>query len=264
MINDFRYGGGFLSNFYPCKVTILGHTYNSSEAAYQAQKCSNEEDRKKFETLTASEAKKLGRQIPMVGNWDEIRAGIMHAVCRAKFYRNTDLADKLLATGDEELVEGNTWGDTFWGDCDGVGENQLGKILMKIREDMRKDDKFLSVLNKLDPCPFCGSKDIIIKGSENGLDEKIWCCSCQANIPRFKGSRRELIQAWNNRSNGWISVKDRLPTEADLNEYGEVLVTNGKLTITMNFRNSGFWRGALEQTKKVTYWQPLPKPIEKE
>lgn len=50
------------------------------------------------------------------------------------------------------------------------------------------------------PCPFCGSKNIIIKDSENGVDEKVWCIGCQANIPRFKGRREDLIEAWNRRA----------------------------------------------------------------
>lgn len=52
---------------------------------------------------------------------------------------------------------------------------------------------------EMKPCPFCGSTNLIIKDSENGVDEKVWCISCQANIPRFKGRRTELIDAWNNR-----------------------------------------------------------------
>lgn len=54
---------------------------------------------------------------------------------------------------------------------------------------------------KLLPCPFCGSENIIIKESENGVDEKVWCIRCQANIPRWKGKREELIKAWNTRTN---------------------------------------------------------------
>jgi len=55
---------------------------------------------------------------------------------RAKFEQNPDLAAKLIATGDEELVEGNTWGDTYWGVCRGVGQNKLGKILMNVRQEL--------------------------------------------------------------------------------------------------------------------------------
>ena len=59
-------------------------------------------------------------------------------VVRAKFDQHPDLAQKLLETGDEELVEGNTWGDRYWGVCGGKGKNMLGKILMRVREELRR------------------------------------------------------------------------------------------------------------------------------
>ena len=63
---------------------------------------------------------------------------VMYQVCKAKFLQNPDLARKLVETGDAELVEGNTWGDKVWGVCDGVGENNLGKTLMRIRDELQK------------------------------------------------------------------------------------------------------------------------------
>jgi len=61
-------------------------------------------------------------------------------VVLAKFLGNGDLRDQLLATGDAELVEGNTWGDTYWGvdSRSGKGENMLGKILMETREFLKR------------------------------------------------------------------------------------------------------------------------------
>jgi hypothetical protein len=47
------------------------------------------------------------------------------------------LKQLLLATGDKELIEGNTWGDTFWGVCNGIGQNHLGKILMAKRTELK-------------------------------------------------------------------------------------------------------------------------------
>lgn len=61
----------------------------------------------------------------------------MYDICRAKFEQNADLRCKLLTTGDAMLVEGNTWGDTVWGVCQGKGENRLGKILMRVRKELR-------------------------------------------------------------------------------------------------------------------------------
>lgn len=50
------------------------------------------------------------------------------------------LRSQLLNTGEEELVEGNTWGDTYWGICNGKGQNNLGKILMKVRNQLRQEN----------------------------------------------------------------------------------------------------------------------------
>ena len=45
-------------------------------------------------------------------------------------------SEMLLATDDMEIIEGNVWGDTFWGVCDGKGENNLGKVLMEVRQHL--------------------------------------------------------------------------------------------------------------------------------
>ena len=52
--------------------------------------------------------------------------------------QNPELGNKLLETGNQELVEGNTWGDIFWGVCNGKGQNWLGKILMMVRDEIRE------------------------------------------------------------------------------------------------------------------------------
>ena len=60
----------------------------------------------------------------------------MYEIVKDKFSRNPELRVKLLNTGDIELIEGNYWGDTFWGVCNGKGENHLGKILMRVRKEL--------------------------------------------------------------------------------------------------------------------------------
>jgi predicted NAD-dependent protein-ADP-ribosyltransferase YbiA (DUF1768 family) len=60
----------------------------------------------------------------------------MREILIAKFSQNEDIKGKLLATGDTELIEGNTWGDTFWGVCRGEGTNWLGKLLMEVRTEI--------------------------------------------------------------------------------------------------------------------------------
>ena len=123
----------FLSNFYEHPVTYNGITYRNSEAAFQAQKCPARI--KEFTDLSASEAKRLGRKVNLRPNWDLGRLKVMEEVLRAKF-SDKDLKQKLIATGDQELVEGNWWGDRYWG-VDKTGENNLGKLLMKIRDEMK-------------------------------------------------------------------------------------------------------------------------------
>ena len=61
----------------------------------------------------------------------------MLALLRVKFKPGSSFAELLLATADEELVEVNEWGDCYWGVCRGVGENVLGKLLMRVRAELR-------------------------------------------------------------------------------------------------------------------------------
>ncbi len=123
----------FLSNFFPCRITYEEITYPSTEHAYQAAKCIFRKDKHRIAELTAGEAKREGRKVELRPDWEEVKLQVMEDVLRLKFFGNKSLAAKLLATGDQELIEGNTWGDTFWGVCKGVGENHLGKLLMKVR-----------------------------------------------------------------------------------------------------------------------------------
>lgn len=146
MINNFRGKYYFLSNFYEVPVTYNGIPYKNNEAAFQAQKVSDFEKQKEFSHLNPSEAKRKGRRVKLRKDvdWDSVKTGFMREIVRAKFEQNEDLKQKLLATGDEHLEEGNTWGDRIWGTVNGVGENRLGKILMKVREELRTEETNLS------------------------------------------------------------------------------------------------------------------------
>ena len=130
---------GFLSNMHECPVVYDGIRYNSSEAAFQAQKTKNLEERKKISQMNGSNSKRYIRTIPIRDDWDDVRLEIMEAVCRAKFDQNPPLKELLIYTLGEELIEGNTWGDTFWGVYKKHGQNHLGKILMKLREEYLKE-----------------------------------------------------------------------------------------------------------------------------
>jgi ribA/ribD-fused uncharacterized protein len=126
----------WLSNFEPCLVEYDGLVFQSSEAAYQAAKIL--ENRAIFIGLSASESKKLGKRLPLRKGWDEMKTSIMEEILFNKFNKNSYLREKLLATGSKYLEETNWWNDKFWGVCNGTGENNLGKTLMKIRESLKK------------------------------------------------------------------------------------------------------------------------------
>lgn len=127
----------FLSNFWSCYVTYDGVQYPSVENAYQAAKCADPSQRKYFETCKASEAKHRGKVVKMRPDWDTAKVGVMASLLRQKFSAEP-LRSLLLATGDEHIEEGNWWGDTFWGTCNGIGENMLGRLLMDVRADLRR------------------------------------------------------------------------------------------------------------------------------
>lgn len=140
-VDCFRGENAFLSNFYPTKVWFDGVAYYSSEAAYQAQKCPHLTNREQFARLSADEAKRLGSKVEVRPDWDDIKLAVMERVVYEKFAQNPTLAQDLLDTGDRALKEGNTWGDLYWG-VDirtGEGENHLGKVLMSLRDELRRN-----------------------------------------------------------------------------------------------------------------------------
>lgn len=139
-VTRFREDYMFLSNFYEAPLIYEGIPYLSSEAAFQAQKCVTEEERRAFSDLRTSDAKRMGRQVPLRPDWEEVKRDAMEGIVRAKFSQNPELAKMLLDTGDKLLLEGNTWHDTYWGiDLKThEGENHLGQILMQIRRELRE------------------------------------------------------------------------------------------------------------------------------
>ena len=134
-IDSFSGTWGFLSNFAPCDVWLDGVKYTSVEIAYQAAKTLILKQREKFllNGVTPAMAKKMGRGLKLRPDWEEVKVGIMRDLLMQKF-NPTILRRKLIATFQAELIEGNFWGDTFWGVCRGVGENWLGKLLMEVRK----------------------------------------------------------------------------------------------------------------------------------
>jgi len=164
LISEFRHT--FLSNFYSASVYYQGESYLSVEHAYQAMKFENssfknvsEEDiikiNKRLESrgtfikkemlpymftstsMTAGTSKTVANQLRRLGyvrkDWDDAKLPIMIELVIQKF-SNISLFQRLEKTGDKYLIEGNDWGDTYWGVVNGRGRNVLGRLLMSIRE----------------------------------------------------------------------------------------------------------------------------------
>ena len=149
VIDSFSGRYDFLSNFYICSVKFNGITYAHSEGAFQAQKTLSKNERIKVSQMTPGQSKRYcGRRghITLREDWEQVKDNIMYEIVKEKFLQNKGLKDKLLATGDTVLIEGTTWHDNYWGNCtcdkcsNIEGKNTLGKILMKVRSELRNGD----------------------------------------------------------------------------------------------------------------------------
>ena len=126
----------FLSNFYPASIEYEGIIYPTVEHAYQAAKTMNLTHRSNIAKLKyAGQAKKAGRKLAIRDDWEDVKVSVMEYLLRQKFSYE-DLKSKLIATEDRYIEETNHWNDTFWGVCNGKGQNILGKLLMKIRNEI--------------------------------------------------------------------------------------------------------------------------------
>ena len=137
LIAGFRDEAFFMSNYSPAEVVLDGVLYPTTENAFQAAKTIDKNARIPFQTCSPAKSKELGRAVKLRSDWEEIRIELMEYLLLQKF-SHPELRAKLLATGDAVLEERNYWGDKTWGtDLHGFGQNLLGKMLMKIRENIR-------------------------------------------------------------------------------------------------------------------------------
>jgi len=131
---------GYLSNWYLASLYLKGVIWPSSEHYYQAQKLAGtplEETVRRLESPRLTFEFTRRPEVSVRGDWEEVKIEVMHEAVYAKFTQNPDLKEKLLATGDREIVE-NSPVDSFWGiGADGLGENNLGKILMEVRSQIK-------------------------------------------------------------------------------------------------------------------------------
>lgn len=137
MIRGFVGQYDFLANEYPVEIEYNGVKYKSVEHAFHATKTDRPAEWADFaNSLSASEAKRIGRCVGCKPDWDKTSS--MVEVVKMKFFRNMDLAEKLLATGNEQLVDSERLNDKQWGLDHGFSDNGLGKILMQVRTEIKE------------------------------------------------------------------------------------------------------------------------------
>lgn len=141
-IIEFKDEYKFLSNFYTCAIEFEGVIYPTVENAYQAAKTENINHRRPFAACTPAQAKKLGKYLTLRDNWEYEKATYMLNLVSQKF-KDPVLAQRLLDTGEDILIEGNYWHDNYWGMCtcekckETLYINTLGKILMAVRRELQ-------------------------------------------------------------------------------------------------------------------------------
>ena len=136
-IMEFQGVNRWLSNFWPTLVRLDGEVYPSVENAYQAAK-TYPQNRGGFVGCTPGQAKRLGKTVVIRPDWDAEKVSVMRSLIAQKFALGSELGGRLLNTGDAQIVEGNTWGDTFWGVCRGKGRNILGELIMDRRKELQE------------------------------------------------------------------------------------------------------------------------------
>jgi ribA/ribD-fused uncharacterized protein len=125
----------FLSNFYPSPIEVNGKKYETVEHFYQASKADNGADHEYVRSAPSpGQAKHRGKRIPLREDWESVKISVMTDGLIAKFEQNPELGERLANTSPGHLEETNHWGDHFWGVSGGRGDNNLGKILMFVRE----------------------------------------------------------------------------------------------------------------------------------
>jgi ribA/ribD-fused uncharacterized protein len=138
MIKEFTGKCRFLSNFYLWPISHGGILFPSLEHAYQAAKTKDWDVAVRVsQCKTPASAKSMGRRLKLRSDWESVKLNVMEDLVGIKF-ADEPLHSLLKATCPQVLEEGNWWGDTFWGVCNGKGENHLGRILMKVRGDCDK------------------------------------------------------------------------------------------------------------------------------
>ena len=140
MINQFRGDFYFLSNMYECDIEFNKNKFKSIEHAYIYHKYDNIEIKKlALSDIDGKVLKIESKRFKKVKGWDDIKLKLMYELLKVKFNK-TPFKEMLISTNDCNIVEGNSWNDTFWGvditQTPNIGENHLGRLIMKVRDEL--------------------------------------------------------------------------------------------------------------------------------
>ena len=137
---DYRWLSNFSSHSFYGPSNVW---FKTNEHFYQSMKTVDVEEKERIINCdTPNCAKKLGQLCTIRSDWNNIKLDIMRIGLRNKFNQNPIIKQYLIDTGDEELIEGNYWGDRYWGVCNGEGQNWLGKLLMELRTNFKHMEIF--------------------------------------------------------------------------------------------------------------------------
>ena len=131
-----------LDNFSSFKVEWNGYLYSSLEEAYQAASFMGSDEElveKVKKSHSADEAQRIAyeNRDKQRKDWNEVKVSIMEELLRLKIKQNKKKKKKLLQTKDYLIVEDSPK-DSFWGwGPDRNGNNQLGKLWMKLRDEFK-------------------------------------------------------------------------------------------------------------------------------
>lgn len=135
---------GYMSNFYASPILLKGKAWATTEHYFQAQKFAGTKWESEVRKVKGPwNAAKMGRRtdLPLRSDWEQVKDNVMRDAVHAKFTQHPELKEKLLATGNEYLIE-HTVKDTYWADGgNGSGKNMLGRILMEERDKLHESEK---------------------------------------------------------------------------------------------------------------------------
>lgn len=143
-ITSFRGRYAFLNNRYRCLFVLDGTLYPTAELAYLAYHTTDTNLRELIARSSPEEAKKLLFQHGIQTDWKDIKEEAMERILRAKFQQNPALQKQLIATGTRKIQPQNTVHENYWGscicsECQGLGQNRLGRLLMNERQFEAKE-----------------------------------------------------------------------------------------------------------------------------